>query len=283
MSRVGLCWRACLGFTSDCGGSVSAARLELEPASPRAPPARVRCRRMSARRDAISPARRADASTTVRAPVIDIDDEETACPVCGINLLDVPALEAERHARGCALALSQLDAETLEDGNDELEDDELEDAFAAVVDEIDRKRALEAAAQSLRETTRPTTDRAIKSTETVEMWLRRIGMSAYFQPLYVKEDLLDVVDARECSAEDLVSVGVDAEHARALAFCGGAPPKWCSSRPSSDRVVTRARSVIARARGAAASNVERLWDVARGAENRGRGESLPSIDRLKRR
>ena len=239
---------------------------------------------MSARRDAISPARRADASTTARAAVIDIDDEETACPVCGINLLDVPALEAERHARGCALALSQLDAETLEGENvDELEDDELEDAFAAVVDEIDRKRALEAAAQSLRETTRPTTDRAIKPNETVEMWLRRIGMSAYFQPLYVKEDLLDVVDARECSAEDLVSVGVDANDARALAFCGGAPPKWCSSRPSSDRVVTRARSAIARAREAAASNVERLWDVARGAENRGRGESLPSIDRLKRR
>lgn len=242
---------------------------------------------MSARRDAISPARRADESTAARASVIVIDDEETACPVCGINLRDVPALEAERHARGCALALSQLDAETPEVGDDDLEADELEDQFAAVVDAIDRKRALEAAAQSLRETTRQTnaasTDRAIKSTETVEMWLRRIGMSAYFQPLYVKEDLLDVVDARECSAEDLVSVGVDAEDARALAFCGGAPPKWCAKQSSPDRIVTRARSAIARAREAAASNVERLWDVARGAENRGRGESLPSMDRLKRR
>ena len=306
---------------------------------------------MSARRDAISPARRADESTAARASVIVIDDEETACPVCGINLRDVPALEAERHARGCALALSQLDAETPEDGDDDLEADELEDQFAAVVDAIDRKRALEAAAQSLRETTRQTnaattdraikstetvemwlhrigmsayfqplyvkedlldvvdaidrkraleaaaqslrettrqtnaatTDRAIKSTETVEMWLHRIGMSAYFQPLYVKEDLLDVVDARECSAEDLVSVGVDAEDARALAFCGGAPPKWCAKQSSPDRIVTRARSAIARAREAAASNVERLWDVARGAENRGRGESLPSMDRLKRR
>ncbi len=174
---------------------------------------------MSARRDAISPARRADESTAARASVIVIDDEETACPVCGINLRDVPALEAERHARGCALALSQLDAETPEDEDDDLEADELEDQFAAVVDAIDRKRALEAAAQSLRETTRQTnaasTDRAIKSTETVEMWLHRIGMSAYFQPLYVKEDLLDVVDARECSAEALVSVGVDADDARA--------------------------------------------------------------------
>ena len=79
-------------------------------------------------------------------------------------------------------------------------------------------------------------------------------MSAYFQPLYVKEDLLDVVDARECSAEDLVSVGVDAEDARALAFCGGAPPKWCAKQSSPDRIVTRARSAIARAREAAASN-----------------------------
>jgi len=99
---------------------------------------------MSARRDAISPARRADESTAARASVIVIDDEETACPVCGINLRDVPALEAERHARGCALALSQLDAETPEDGDDDLEADELEDQFAAAVDAIDRKRALEA-------------------------------------------------------------------------------------------------------------------------------------------
>ena len=94
-----------------------------------------------------------------------------------------------------------------------------------------------------------------------------------------------------CEAKEFLDVfsdadgsgGGDAEDARALAFCGGAPPKWCAKQSSPDRIVTRARSAIARAREAAASNVERLWDVARGAENRGRGESLPSMDRLKRR
>ena len=49
------------------------------------------------------------------------------------------SIARSRHAATCAETLSQLDHVTQEDGNDEFDDD-----LIALVDEIDRKRELEA-------------------------------------------------------------------------------------------------------------------------------------------
>jgi hypothetical protein len=223
---------------------------------------------MSSRRHAISPVRRNGDQATSNA----VGSESTSCPVCGVDLNGVSFDARSRHAATCAETLSQLDHVTQEDGNDEYDDD-----LIALVDEIDRKRELEAAKKASRATTSGSAS-AIQSGETVERWLHRIGYAPYFHPLYVKEELLDVEIAKECSAMDLMSVGVDAEDARALAHCGGAPPDTISNVPQS----TTVPSAMQRAREIAASNDDSLWAVARGAENRGRGESLPSIERFTR-
>jgi hypothetical protein len=139
---------------------------------------------------------------------------------------------------------------------------------------------LEAAKKASRATTSGSAS-AIQDGETVERWLHRIGYAPYYHPLYVKEELLDVEIAKECSAMDLMSVGVDAEDARALAHCGGAPPDTIANVPQTT-TVPRTRSALQRAREIAVANDDSLWAVARGAENRGRGESLPSIERFTR-
>ena len=228
---------------------------------------------MSSRRHAISPVRRNGDQATSRTAVG--SSESTSCPVCGVDLNGVSFDARSRHAATCAETLSQLDHVTQEDGNDEFDDD-----LIALVDEIDRKRELEAAKKASRATTSGSAS-AIQDGETVERWLHRIGYAPYYHPLYVKEELLDVEIAKECSAMDLMSVGVDAEDARALAHCGGAPPDTISNVPQST-TVPRTRSAMQRAREIAASNDDSLWAVARGAENRGRGESLPSIERFTR-
>ena len=235
------------------------------------------------RRDAISPEHRPGLATLSERSL-----EAVYCPVCGIDLTHAALHERERHADSCATALSQLDHETQEDGNDEIDDED--DELAALVDDIDRKRELDAAAVAARaaraRATTSAADRAIRRTETIEAWLDRIGMIAYFYPLFVNEDLLEVELAKSCSAEDLIAVGVDAEDAHVLAHCGGPPPKWLvqteKTAPSNEGPRTRARTAMDIARATAASSSERLWDVARGADGRGRGESLPSIDRFRR-
>lgn len=235
------------------------------------------------RRDAISPEHRSGLATLSERSL-----EAVSCPVCGLDLTHAALHERERHADSCATALSQLDHVTQEDGNDEIDDED--DELAALVDDINRRRELEAASVAARASSaRATTsaaDRAIRRTETIEAWLDRIGMIAYFYPLFVTEDLLEVELAKLCSAEDFVAVGVDAEDARALAHCGGPPPKWLA-RPqatvaNTEGPRTRARTAMDIARATAASSSERLWDVARGVDGRGRGESLPSIDRFRR-
>jgi hypothetical protein len=195
--------------------------------------------------------------------------------VCGVDLSGVSFDARERHASACADTLSQLDHVSQEDGNDEFDDD-----LIALVDEIDRKRELEAAKKASQATTSGEA-LAIQSGETVESWLNRIGYAPYFRPLYVKEELLDVDLAKECSAMDLMSVGVDAEDARALAHCGGAPPETIANVPDAT-TIARTRSAMQRAREIAAASDDSLWAVARGAENRGRGESLPAIERFTR-
>ena len=228
---------------------------------------------MSSRRHAISPVRRNGDQATSRTAVG--SSESTSCPVCGVDLNGVSFDARSRHAATCAETLSQLDHVTQEDGNDEFDDD-----LIALVDEIDRKRELEAAKKASRATTSGSAS-AIQDGETVERWLHRIGYAPYYHPLYVKEELLDVEIAKECSAMDLMSVGVDAEDARALAHCGGAPPDTIANVPQTT-TVPRTRSAMQRAREIAVANDDSLWAVARGAENRGRGESLPSIERFTR-
>ncbi len=199
--------------------------------------------------------------------------------------------------------LTQLDDEDNErddgDGDDELDDD-LDDKLFMLVDQIDacrRKRVADA--ETSKEKEKEDVDvefkverRAILSTEDIHDWLKRIGMERYFESLYVKEDLLDVSVARECSKEDLMSVGVSEADALVLAFCGGEPPDAfirdepprrprTVSKPKITAPKTRSRTALELAKATANSNSEQLWSIAKGVANRGRGESLPSIDRFR--
>lgn len=238
--------------------------------------------RMS-RRAAVSPERRPwslDPKGT--------DGPSVSCPVCGVDLTSFSVHKRETHADECAHELSQLDLETHEeDGDDEIDEKNVFDVDDARETIKIRARELEEAhARRLASGTTTSGDasRAIRPTETIEMWLERIGMLAYFCPLFVEEDLLDVDVAKECSAEDFVFVGVAEEDARILAHCGGPAPEWLTPKTISDvnasRPRTRARAAMELALATSAANDERLWDVARGADGRGRGESLPALSRL---
>jgi hypothetical protein len=225
------------------------------------------------------------------------------CPTCGLDLTHAPLMDRERHAEECEAVLTQLDDEDNErddgDGDDELDDD-LDDKLFMLVDQIDacrRKRVADA--ETSKEKEKEDVDvefkverRAILSTEDIHDWLKRIGMERYFESLYVKEDLLDVSVARECSKEDLMSVGVSEADALVLAFCGGEPPDAfirdepprrprTVSKPKITAPKTRSRTALELAKATANSNSEQLWSIAKGVANRGRGESLPSIDRFR--
>ena len=215
-------------------------------------------------------------------------------------------MDRERHAEECEAVLTQLDDEDNErddggDGDDELDDD-LDDKLFMLVDQIDaRRRNPVAAAETSKAKEEEKDDdvefkverRAIRGAEDIHDWLKRIGMERYFESLYVKEDLLDVSVARECSKEDLMSVGVSEVDALVLAFCGGEPPDDAFTRdepPPRPRMVpkpkitapkTRSRTALELAKATANSNSEQLWSVAKGVADRGRGESLPSIDRFR--
>lgn len=215
-------------------------------------------------------------------------------------------MDRERHAEECEAVLTQLDDEDNErddggDGDDELDDD-LDDKLFMLVDQIDaRRRNPVVAAETSKAKEEEKDDdvefkverRAIRGAEDIHDWLKRIGMERYFESLYVKEDLLDVSVARECSKEDLMSVGVSEVDALVLAFCGGEPPDDAFTRdepPPRPRMVpkpkitapkTRSRTALELAKATANSNSEQLWSVAKGVADRGRGESLPSIDRFR--
>lgn len=216
-------------------------------------------------------------------------------------------MDRERHAEECEAVLTQLDDEDNErddggDGDDELDDD-LDDKLFMLVDQIDARRRNPVAAAETSEAKEEEKDdddvefkverRAIRGAEDIHDWLKRIGMERYFESLYVKEDLLDVSVARECSKEDLMSVGVSEADALVLAFCGGEPPDDAFTRdepPPRPRMVpkpkitapkTRSRTALELAKATANSNSEQLWSVAKGVADRGRGESLPSIDRFR--
>jgi len=229
--------------------------------------------------------------------------ESVMCPTCGLDLTHAPLMDRERHAEECEAVLTQLDDEDNErddgDGDDELDDD-LDDKLFMLVDQIDacrRKRVADA--ETSKEKEKEDVDvefkverRAILSTEDIHDWLKRIGMERYFESLYVKEDLLDVSVARECSKEDLMSVGVSEADALVLAFCGGEPPDAfirdepprrprAVSKPKITAPKTRSRTALELAKATANSNSEQLWSIAKGVANRGRGESLPSIDRFR--
>ena len=234
--------------------------------------------------------------------------ESVTCPTCGLDLTHAPLMDRERHAEECEAVLTQLDDEDNErddggDGDDELDDD-LDDKLFMLVDQIDaRRRNPVAAAETSKAKEEEKDDdddvefkverRAIRSAEDIHDWLKRIGMERYFESLYVKEDLLDVSVARECSKEDLMSVGVSEADALVLAFCGGEPPDdafTCDEPPPRPRMApkpkitapkTRSRTALELAKATAKSNSEQLWSVAKGVADRGRGESLPSIDRFR--
>lgn len=215
-------------------------------------------------------------------------------------------MDRERHAEECEAVLTQLDDEDNErddggDGDDELDDD-LDDKLFMLVDQIDARRLNPVAAAETSKAKDEEKDddvefkverRAIRGAEDIHDWLKRIGMERYFESLYVKEDLLDVSVARECSKEDLMSVGVSEVDALVLAFCGGEPPDDAFTRdepPPRPRMVpkpkitapkTRSRTALELAKATANSNSEQLWSVAKGVADRGRGESLPSIDRFR--
>jgi hypothetical protein len=241
---------------------------------------------MSSRRVGISP---------VKRPLRDDDDDVAVpsspvrCPICGLDLSGTFEADRDAHADACASALSQR----ANDGNDTSSahnavavtnaDDDDDDDLIVVHDDFERvtERRAEMASSSL--------SARILGSETIEAWLRRIGMVKYFA-LYVSEDLLDVEIARECTEEDLVGIGVRKEDARVLARCGGAlassakrhqPTAAASRHPVIVRRI--AREALAAAKLRAETNAESLWDVAKGAEDpvpRGRGESLPHISRL---
>ena len=215
-------------------------------------------------------------------------------------------MDRERHAEECEAVLTQLDDEDNErddggDGDDELDDD-LDDKLFMLVDQIDARRLNPVVAAETSKAKEEEKDddvefkverRAIRGAEDIHDWLKRIGMERYFESLYVKEDLLDVSVARECSKEDLMSVGVSEVDALVLAFCGGEPPNDAFTRdepPPRPRMVpkpkitapkTRSRTALELAKATAKSNSEQLWSVAKGVADRGRGESLPSIDRFR--
>lgn len=242
---------------------------------------------MSSRRVGISP---------VKRPLRDDDDDVAVpsspvrCPICGLDLSGTFEADRDAHADACASALSQR----ANDGNDTSsvhnavavtvadDDDDDDDDLIVVHDDFERLTERRA------ETASSSSSARILGSETIEAWLTRIGMVKYFA-LYVSEDLLDVEIARECTEEDLVGIGVRKEDARVLARCGGAlassakrhqPTAAASTHPL---IVRRtAREALAAAKLRAETNADRLWDVAKGAEDapRGRGESLPHISRL---
>jgi len=239
--------------------------------------------RMSSRRVGISPVKRPLCDDAV-AVAVAVPSSPVRCPICGLDLSGTFEADRDAHADACASALSQR----ANDGNDTssvhnavavTNADDDDDDLIVVRDDFEERRAEMASSSS---------SARILGSETIEAWLTRIGMVKYFA-LYVSEDLLDVEIARECTEEDLVGIGVRKEDARVLARCGALASSAKRHQPtvaaSTHPVIVRriAREALAAAKLRAQTNAERLWDVAKGAEDpapRGRGESLPHISRL---
>jgi len=240
------------------------------------------CARMSSRRAGVSPVRRPPAIESIARdtsrPSTPPSIAPVRCPICDVDLSASALCEREAHADACASALSQRSPNA---GNATASDDD-----PIVVYELRRGDAADANVASSSAPAR-LVDTRLGRFETVEAWLARIGMHARYFELYVREDLLDVEIARECTEEDLRSIGVSEEDSRVLARCGAvsAPPRRSRGRelPTNDVAVASrrpTRDALARAKLRAEASTERLWDVARGNAERGRGESLPAISRL---
>ena len=271
--------------------------------------------------------------------------EPVSCPSCGLDLTHAPLVDRERHADGCERALTQLDEE--DERTRRAEEDgvaiegglvawnaleEPDDTMIALVDALEARRGratnAETSALSGHRTEKAGGRTAIGVGETIEQWLTRLGMAKYYHAVFVKEDLLEVRDARECSKEDFMSVGVSEVDADVLAFCGETPQNNVDVNDDDDSGVknrvtkntnvdatntdtsrekrqrkprfrasgamrqlptntvffaprTRARLALESAKAAALNAEEKLWHVAAGTTNRGRGDSLPSIDRFR--